>query len=96
MKKRIILILIILVVIFGLFTTGTVLSARGAIGTTQKAIGAAKLQDLDATKAYLRDAKKQFQTTKKFVTVFTPFRIIPLQSILSLGCLSHAFSNCLR
>ena len=65
MKKRIILFLIILILIFGLFGVGTALSARKAIATTQKAIGAAKLQDLAATKAYLRDAAGEFKTTKK-------------------------------
>ena len=78
MKKRIILILIVLVVVYSLFSVLTVLSARRAIATTQKAVGAAKLQDLDATKAYLRDARNQFRSTKKLLIVFTPVRIVPL------------------
>jgi len=76
-KKKIGLVIVILLVIFGVFVTGTILSARKAITTTQKAIGAAKLQDLAATKAYLRDASNQFKTTRKFVLVFSPLRVIP-------------------
>ncbi|MBI2327236.1 DUF4012 domain-containing protein [Candidatus Curtissbacteria bacterium] len=78
MRKRITLIILILVVFYGIFAILTVFSAKRAISTTQKAVGAAKLQDLDATKAYLKDAKKEFNTTKKWVSVFTPLRIVPL------------------
>src|SRR3989344_4024405 len=78
MKRRIILILIVFIAVFGLFGILTILSARTAIATTQKAVGAFKLQDLNATKAYLRDATKEFKTTKKFIFVFSPLRIIPL------------------
>src|SRR3990167_5660172 len=77
MKRRIVLILIILIVILGLLATKTVLSVKKAVGTTNKAVGAAKLQDLDATKAYLKDAKREFQSAKKSILVFTPLRIIP-------------------
>src|SRR4030042_6596677 len=77
MKRKIVLFLVILLVIFGLFGIATLLSARKAIGTTKKAVGAIQLQDLAATKAYLRDATKEFKTTKKFIFVFTPLRIIP-------------------
>src|SRR3989304_6676644 len=78
MKRRVILFFLILIVIFGLFSGVTILAARKAIATTQKAVGAAKLQDLDATKAYLRDATREFKTTKKFIFVFSPLRIVPL------------------
>jgi len=77
MKRRIILILIVFIAVFGLFGILTILSARTAIATTQKAVGAFKLQDLNATKAYLRDATKEFKTTKKFIFVFSPLRVIP-------------------
>src|SRR3989344_2503991 len=78
MKRRVIIFFLILIVVFGLFSVVAFLSARKAIATTQKAVGAAKLQNLDATKAYLRDAAKEFKTTKKFILVFSPLRVIPL------------------
>lgn len=78
MRKKIILIILLVVVVYGAFTILTALSAKRAISTTQKAVGAIKLQDLDATKAYLKDAKKEFEGTKKLLVVFTPLRIIPL------------------
>src|SRR3989344_911660 len=77
MKRRIVLILIILIVILGLLATKIVLSVKKAVETTNKAVGAAKLQDLDATKAYLRDGKREFQSAKKSIFVFTPLRVIP-------------------
>ena len=78
MKKRIILIILLIFAVHGIFTILTALSAKRAISTTQKAVGAIKLQDLDATKAYLKDAKKEFEGTKRLLIVFTPVRYIPL------------------
>ena len=78
MTRRITLILIIIVLIFGFFVLRTFLSARKAISVAKQAVGAAKLQDLDATKAYIRDTKKELGKTKKNLYVFAPFRIIPL------------------
>lgn len=78
MKKRIFLILIIFLVILGILSARAFLSAKKAYQTSKQAVGAVKLQDLDATKAYLRDAKKEFQVTKSSLWVFTPFRIIPV------------------
>ncbi len=78
MRRKIALVILIVLVILGFFTVRAVLSAKGAIATAQKAAGAAKIQDLDATKAYLADSKKQFGETQKDLLVFTPLRIIPL------------------
>jgi len=78
MKRKISLVVFVLLIIVGFLVVGTALSAKKAIATTQKAIGAAKLQDLDATKAYLKDASKEFQTTRKFIFVFSPLRVIPV------------------
>ncbi len=78
MKRKIGLVIFVLLIIVGVLVVGTALSAKKAIATTQKAIGAAKLQDLDATKAYLKDASRQFQTTKKFIFVFSPLRVVPV------------------
>src|SRR3989344_8710160 len=77
MKRRIILTILLLIVILSSLGIRAVLSVRNAVETTNKAVGAAKLQDLDATKAYLKDAKGQFQSAKKSMVVFTPLRIIP-------------------
>lgn len=78
MKRRIFLLFLLLIIIFGIFATLVFFSARKALKTTQQAIGAAKLQDLDATKAYLRDSKKQFQRTQRLLIPFTSLRFIPL------------------
>jgi len=78
MKKRLTLLLLMFVVFLGFSGMLSIISARSALKTTTKAIGAAKVQDLDATKAHLKDAQKQFKTTKKFLIVFTPLRPIPV------------------
>lgn len=78
MKRRLKLITLIIILILGIFGALSALSVKRAFSTTQKALGAAKLQDLDATKAYIRDANKQFKTTKNLMIVFTPLRIVPL------------------
>src|SRR3989304_6226040 len=71
MKKKIIFVILLVVVVYAVFAVLTALSAK-------KAVAAVKLQDLDATKAYLKDAKKEFEGTKKLLIVFTPLRIVPL------------------
>src|SRR3989344_5431219 len=78
MKKKIIFVILLVVVVYAVFAVLTALSAKKAVAATQKAVGAVKLQDLDATKAYLKDAKKEFEGTKKLLIVFTPLRIVPL------------------
>lgn len=78
MRRRLKLIIIIAVIIMGLLGARAALAAKKAIDSSKKAVGAFQLQDLNATKAYLRDAKRDFQTTKKALVVFTPLRIIPL------------------
>lgn len=78
MKKWIILIFVILIIVYGVLSVLTFFSAKKALNTTKLAVGAAKLQDLAATKAYLRDSQKQFQTTGRYLKLATPLRIIPL------------------
>lgn len=78
MKKRIKVILFIIIVIFGVFGALTVLSGKRAATTAKRAVGAIKLQDLDATKAYLRDSKKQFKTTKLLMIPFSLLRVVPV------------------
>lgn len=78
MKKRIISIILLLLVFYGIFAIVTFIFAKRAITTSQKAAGAIKLQDLDATKAYLKDAKREFKVVDKVLIVYTPFRIVPL------------------
>ena len=77
MKRRIILTILVLIVILGSLGIRAVFAFKKAVETTNKAVGAAKLQDLDATKAYLRDGKREFQSAKKSIFVFTPLRVIP-------------------
>src|SRR3989344_3699089 len=77
MKRRIILTILLLIVILSSLGIRAVFAFKKAVETTNKAVGAAKLQDLDATKAYLKDAKGQFQSAKKSMVVFTPLRIVP-------------------
>ena len=78
MKKPITAIILSIIIILSFFAVRTFFSLKKAAVTTQKAIGAAKLQDLDASKAYLRDAQKEFKGAKNSLIVFTPLRIIPL------------------
>ncbi len=78
MKRRILLILLALIIIFGIFGALTAKSAKKALTTAKMAAGAAKLQDLDAAKAYLKDSTNQFKNTKRYLTLFTPLRPIPL------------------
>ena len=68
MKKRITLIILALIVVYGIAGAITAVFAQKAIKTTKQAIGAAKLQDLDATKAYLKDAGNQFKKVKLTLT----------------------------
>ncbi len=67
-----------LVLFFGFFAVRAALGLSAALKTANKAVGAVKLQDLDATKAYLGDAKKQFASTQSSLQVLTPLRVIPL------------------
>src|SRR3990167_2150344 len=78
MRRRIILAILAILAVFAFFGLISVLSLKKAYTSSQKAIGATKLQDLDATKAYLRDAKRDFKAAKTSLIVFTPVRIIPL------------------
>lgn len=77
-KRKIILVLLIIFVFFAFFATRAALSLKKGVATAQQAAGAIKLQDLNATKAYLKDAKKEFKTAQKSLQVLTPIRIIPL------------------
>jgi len=78
MKRKIALILLLAILFFGFFGARTALSLQAGIKTGSKAVGAIKLQDLDATKAYLSDAKKQFSSAQNSLKVLTPLRFIPL------------------
>src|SRR3989344_4971824 len=77
-RRKTVRIFLIILVFFGIFAALSAFFAIKALNTTQKAVGAVKNQDLAATKAYLKDAKGQFQTTQKTLFALTPFRIIPL------------------
>src|SRR3989338_6735683 len=78
MKRRARSILLIVIIICGLLAGRAALAAKKAIDSSKKATGAFQLQDLNATKAYLKDAKRDFETTKKAILVFTPLRAVPL------------------
>src|SRR3989338_9536591 len=78
LKRKIIVFILILIIFFGFFSFFSFISLKKAITSTQKVAGAAKLQDLDATKAYIKDAKKDFNSTKRWLFFLTPFRVIPI------------------
>lgn len=78
MRKRLIRIILILVIVVGLLGARTAFSVKKAFTATKKASGAIQLQDLNATKAYLKDAKREFEATKKTLLIFTPLRVVPL------------------
>src|SRR3989344_2068924 len=71
MRRRITFAIVVTFIVFVFFGLISVFSLKKAYTSSQKAVGAAKLQDLDATKAYFKDAKTS-------LIVFTPLRIIPL------------------
>ena len=78
MRRKLFLILLIVLIVYIIFGVLTALSAKAAFSTGKKAIGAAKLQDLDATKAYLRDTKRDLERTRTILYVFTPLRLVPI------------------
>ncbi|OGE02133.1 hypothetical protein A3G16_02095 [Candidatus Curtissbacteria bacterium RIFCSPLOWO2_12_FULL_41_16] len=78
MRRKILFLIILLILIFVAFGIVFAISARGALITAKKAVGAAKLQDLNATKAYLRDTKRDLQRTQTILYVATPIRFIPI------------------
>lgn len=73
--RKIVLLFVIFYVIFGLISA---FFLQKALRNTQKVIGAAQLQDLDATKAYILDAKRDFKNAQRALFVFTPVRIVPI------------------
>ena len=73
-KKALILIIFFYLVLAVL----TGILAKRALSSTVKVAGAAKLQDLDATKAYIKDAKRDFQYIKWSLIIFTPIRVLPV------------------
>src|SRR3989338_11084663 len=77
-KRKILKIFLVIVVILGFFSFMTLISLKKAITSTQKVANAAKSQDLDATKAYLKGAKNDFTSTKRWIFFLTPLRIIPI------------------
>ena len=71
-------ILILAICFYILLTALTAFFVKGALSSMSKVAGAAKLQDLDATKAYIIDAKGDLQKVKWALVPFTPIRIIPV------------------
>src|SRR4030066_63566 len=78
MKRRITFTILVIFTLFTFFGLISAFSLKKAYSSSQKAVGATKLQDLDATKAYLKDAKRDFKASKTSLIIFTPLRIIPL------------------
>src|SRR3990167_6926713 len=78
MKRRITLTILIIFAVFAVIGLISALSLKKAYTSSQKAIGAIKLQDLDASKAYLKDARRDFKAVKTSLIVLTPVRVIPL------------------
>src|SRR3989344_1177668 len=64
MRRRITFAIVVTFIVFVFFGLISVFSLKKAYTSSQKAVGAAKLQDLDATKAYLKDAKRDFKAAK--------------------------------
>ncbi|OGD94933.1 hypothetical protein A3A48_03380 [Candidatus Curtissbacteria bacterium RIFCSPLOWO2_01_FULL_37_9] len=77
MKRKLVFALVIIFVILGILGTRIFFSAKKAFSTTKQAVGAAKLQNLDATKAYLKDARGEFSKIRTSNIVFSPLRYIP-------------------
>lgn len=69
--------LILLVLFYLLLTAITGFFAKQALSSAAKVAGAAKLQDLDATKAYIKDARGDLRKVKLSLAAFTPLRVTP-------------------
>ncbi|HSX18882.1 MAG TPA: DUF4012 domain-containing protein [Candidatus Saccharimonadales bacterium] len=78
MIKRFRRIILIVVLVLALLVARTALSLKSAYTATKKISTSVKAQDLNATKASIKDAKKHFQSTKTTLIVFTPLRIVPV------------------
>ncbi len=78
MKKRLSIIIVAILVIFGIVGAVSAFYIKGAIGTVNQAADAIKVQDLDAAKVHLKVARQQFGTVQKIMVVVTPLRAIPL------------------
>lgn len=78
MKKRLRIIIVLVILFYFIAGLLSLFSFRKAIKETTLAVNTAKLQDLDGTKAHLKDAQKEFKATKRILIVFTPLRAIPL------------------
>ncbi len=78
MKKKIALIFLILVIIFGFFAYRVFSTGKKAVKDVKAAVASAKLQDLDGAKVHLKEAKADLEKTKTALVVFTPFRVIPI------------------
>ncbi len=72
------IIIVLLFVIYLIFGFLTFIFAKKAFASVKKVAGAAKLQDLDATKSYIKDAKGDFQKVRLPLLAFTPIRVIPV------------------
>src|SRR3989344_986651 len=78
MKRRIIGILAIIIIFYLVIGALLFLALKKAAKDTKLAVDTAKFQDLDGTKAHLNDAQKGFKSSKKYVLVFAPLRVIPV------------------
>ncbi len=78
LSRKIKIVFIFLIVFYLVFGVLTFIFAKGALASVKKITGAAKIQDLDATKAYIKDTKKEFQKVKWPLLAFTPLRIVPI------------------
>src|SRR3990167_216683 len=78
MKRRIIGILAIIIIFYLVIGALLFLALKKAAKDTKLAVDTAKFQDLDGTKAHIKDAQKGFKNARKYVLVFTPLRVVPI------------------
>src|SRR3989344_3530919 len=78
MKRRIIGILAIIIIFYLVIGALLFLALKKAAKDTKLAVDTAKFQDLDGTKAHIKDAQKGFRNARKYVLVFTPLRVVPI------------------
>ncbi len=67
-----------LVIILGIFAALSFVSVKKAIGKASQAANAFQMQDLDATKTYLKASQNDFAAAQKTMVIFTPLRAVPL------------------
>ncbi len=78
MRRKILIGVLILFLICGFFIARTIFAAQKSIKDLKLVTAALENQDLDSAKNALKATKKDFETTRSSLFVFTPLRFLPV------------------